>query len=420
MKRFRLHPLWFAVAVLLLVAGCTSTQPNPKPPKTDPAITPAGPIDVRTGTTTTFKAERFDGTVAWAVNDVAGGAPETGTIAGGNFKAPARVPADPIVTVTASNEADPSQTASASVTITAPGTLYVFDTTVYVYGDLDKVNGNVAPDRSFTVAGTTSEFYDMTMAPALDMAFISTAYRTPRIFRLENISTATGEVASTAFSTLTYDDPGGMAYDDQRDILYAVLNGALVAYQDASTAAAGAEPTRVVAGPSLDSLFESDARIALDANADRVFFSNAEGTFVGVYDDASTIDGEVAPDRTITVDAPAVFFWGMSYDASRDQLYLGDQRTGVGVYVIANVSTADGLVAPVRTIGGPKNPIEGASQVAYDVTKDRLVVVDADANDVKIYDHASTLNGDVAPSRVIGRAQVSLDYPYGGFLDPTQ
>jgi len=415
MKHFRLHLLSFAAAVL--VAGCSSPQP---PPKADPAITPAGPLDVRTGTAVTFTAEQFDGAVAWAVNDVLGGAPETGTIAAGNYQAPARVPTDPVVTVTATNETDAGQTASAAITITAPGTLYVFDTAVYVYGDLDTVVGNVAPDRTFTVAGTTSEFYDMTMAPALDIAFISTAFGTPRILRVENISTAEGEVAGTAFSTLDYFDPGGMAYDDQRDILYVVLNRALVAYHGASTAAAGTVPTRVVAGPSLNTLFWPDARLALDAAADRVFFSNADGAFVGVYDDASSIDGEVAPDRTITINAPAQYLWGMTYDPSRDQLYVGDQKTGVGVYVIGNASTADGLVAPTRSIGGPNNQIQGASQVDYDVVNDRLVVIDADGNAVNVYDRASTLTGDVAPSRVISGALPSLDYPYGGYLDPTQ
>ncbi len=416
MKRFRLHLLSFAAVLLLAVAGCTPA----KPPPTGPSLTPAGPVDVRVGTAVTFNAQGFSGPVEWAVDDVAGGAPETGTIAAGHYQAPARVPADPAVIVTATNETDSGQKASASVTITAPGTLYVLDESIYVYGNLDTVAGNVAPNRTFTLAGTTSEFYDMTMAPALDMAFISTVYGTPMLFRVENISAATGEVATTAFSTLTYDDPSGLAYDYQRDILYAVVDGALFAYDGASTAAAGTEPTRVVVGPSLDPLLQMDARLVLDVKADRIFFSQAEQTFVGVYDNASTIDGEVAPDRIITVNASTYFFWGMSYDPSRDQLYLGDQKLGVGVYVIAEASTADGLVAPVRSIGGNTHPIEGASQVDYDVANDRLVVIDADGNDVKVYDHASTLNGDVAPSRVIGGALLPLAYPYSGYLDPTQ
>ncbi|MDT3683386.1 MAG: hypothetical protein ROY82_13035 [Truepera sp.] len=417
MKRFRLPLLSFAAAAVLIVAACSPSQ---RPP-TGPALTPAGPVDVRVGTGVTFSAGGFAGPVEWAVNDVAGGAAATGTIAAGRYQAPTRVPLEPTVTVTATNETDPGEKASASVTITAPGTLYVFDTTVHVYGNLDTVGGNVAPDRSFTIAGTTSEFFDMTLAPALDMAFISTAFNTPRIFRLDNISTASGEVTGTSFSTLTYDDPGGMAYDHTRDTLYVILDGALAAYEGASTAPAGTEPTRLVAGPSLDVMFDTDnPRLALDVDADRVFFSNADATLVGIYDNASQIDGEVAPDRTITVDGPTDFFWGMAYDASRDQLYLGDQKTGVGVYVIANASTASGLVAPARSIGGPAHPIVGASQVAYDVANDRLVVIDADGDSVKIYDKASTLDGDVAPSRVIGGTQVPLDYPFGGYLDPTQ
>ena len=61
--------------------------------------------------------------------------------------------------------------------------------------------------------------------------------------------------------------------------------------------------------------------------------------------------------------------------------------------------------------------MQGPSQIVYDVTNDRLVVIDANGDDVKVYDNASTLDGDVAPSRVIGGALLPIDYPFGGFID---
>lgn len=312
-------------------------------------ISPAGPHEARVGTSVEFEAQNFNGAVEWAVDGVPGGALGIGSIADGLYVAPPRSPSEGAVVVSATNAVNPRETAGATVTITAAGTVYVLD-------------------ESIAMAG----------APALDLAFISTVWGTSRVVRVNGLSTATGEVTGTDFSTLTYDSPTGLAYDRQRDVLYALVEGALIAYHGASTAPAGTEPARVITGPSIAALFTADGRLALDAENDRIFFSDVNGLTLGTYDDASLLVGEVAPDRTIALDAPISFFWGLDYDASRDELYVGDQKPGTGVYV---------------------------------------VVIDADADDVKIYDNASTLNGDVPPTRVIGGALLPIDYPYGGFVD---
>lgn len=408
----RLQLVALTIVGLISVAACTPPAPGPAP-----ALSPAGPLEARVGTSVEFEAQNFNGTVEWAVDGVPGGALGIGSVADGLYVAPSRVPSEGAVVVSATNAVNSRETASATVTITAAGTLYVLDESIYVYGALDTVDGDVAPDRTFTLAGPANEPIAMAGAPALDLAFIATAWGTSRIVRVNGLSTATGEVTGTDFSTLTYDNPTGLAYDRQRDILYVLVEGALIAYHEASTAPAGTEPARVITGPSIAALFTADGRLALDAESDRIFFSETDGLTVGTYDDASLLVGEIAPDRTIALDAPANFFWGLDYDASRDELYVGDQKPGTGVYVVANASAADGLVTPSRSLGGPTNPMQGPSQIVYDVTNDRLVVIDANGDDVKVYDNASTLDGDVAPSRVIGGALLPIDYPFGGFID---
>ncbi|HET9028166.1 MAG TPA: hypothetical protein VFN07_11620 [Trueperaceae bacterium] len=416
MRRFRLRLLTLTAAGLLVVSACTPPKPAPLATYLDPA----GPVEARVGTSVTFEAQNFPGAVEWAVDGVVGGAPGIGSIADGLFVAPSRVPAMGAVVVSATSESNPSETATASVTITAPGTVYILDETIYVLGALDTVEGDVAADRTFTLAGPANSPIAMAGAPALDLAFIAAAWDSSRIVRVNSLSTATGEVTGTEFSTLGYTNPTGLAYDQERDILYALFEGALVAYHGASTAGVGAVPDRVVAGPSLTDWFVNDSRLALDVANDRLFLAVSEWVTLGVYDDASALDGEVTPDRTMTLDAPANFFWGLDYDASRDELYVGDQKLGVGVYVVANASAATGLVEPSRSLGGPTYPLQGASQVIYDVTNDRLVVIDAYGDDVKVYDDASTLNGDVAPTRVIGGPLLPIVYPFGGFIDPAQ
>ena len=403
-----------AMAALAIVSACTQAPV--------PALDPAGPLSVRVDTTVQFEATGLPGALLWSVDGDFNGSLLKGQITDGEYQAPVRVPTDPTVTVSAAVATDPSKSASAEVTITAPGTLYVLsDDAVYVFNDMDVASGDVTPNRSFKLSGAAADaYYDMAMAPEIDTAFIGVNEYPAGIYRVTSISTASGTVPATAFSAVGYQYPAGLAYDHLRDILYVQVEGALLAYDDASTAPAGHAPARVVSGPSLDTLFDDDSRINLDAASNRLFISNPDGV-VSVYDGASTISGHIVPDRNITVDYVSLFFlWGAAYDSTRDELYLADQKSGVNIYVIEGASTADGLVAPDRIIGGPGNVLSAPSQISYDPVNDRLVAVDTDEDDVKVYDAASTLEGDVAPSRIIGGASLPISYSYGGYLDPTQ
>ncbi len=418
MRITRLHAL---TAVVLLAALASCTTPAPPPPLPTPTLDPAGPLTAKVGSHVLFESQNLVGAVAWSVNDLIGGSASAGTVAGGDYQAPARVPTDPVVTVAATQVTDPTRRASAQVTVTAPGTLYVLDTAVYVYNDMDGATGDIAPDRTFRIAGVDSdtEYYQLVVAPELDAAFVGIQAAGTNVFRVDDVSSASGDVTATGFSSVGHENPSGLAYDRERDILYVAFSYVLVAYDDASTAAAGTEPDRVLEGPNVsDLVLEFDTRLNLDVTNDRLFVSTADGK-VGVYDDASTVVGDAAPDRLVQLDASWDYIWGAAYDAQRDEVYLADQ-SAEGVYVIADVSSISGMVLPDRHVTGPATQFVGPSQVSYDLANDRLVVIDADGNDVKVFDDASTLDGDVAPTRVIGGAELPIDYPYGGYLDPSQ
>ncbi len=405
-------------ALLALVAACST------PPVPAPTLDPAGPVDVRIDTSIDFSVSNMPGAVRWDVNGTEGGTSQAGLVVGGKFTAPARVPAEPTVTVTVTDATNAGRSASAEVTITAPGTLYVLDKdAIYVYKDMDFVDGDMGADRIFTLPGMAGvKFYDMAMAPALDIGFVSVELGSPAIYRVSAISGVEGTVAATAFDTGAYTFASGLAYDAERDILYAAVQYALLAYDGASTAPADQAPTRIIAGASLDPIFQDlDTRLRLDPASDRLFVSNDMGT-VAVYDAASTVSGEAQPDRVFTLDPGTLlnYIWGAAYDATRDELYLADSNVGGPIYVVSSASSADGTVAPSRSIGGPATELAGPSQLGYDAGNDRLVVIDAHGDNVKVFDLASTLDGDVAPTRVIGGSKLPIDYPNGGYLDPTQ
>ena len=421
----RVHGL--AVALTLALAVVLAACASPPPPPPPPALEPAGPIDARVNSIVAFNTVSLEGPLVWSVDGVAGGSAATGTVANGTYQAPSRIPAGTSVTVAAAEAATPTNNASAEVNIIAPGTLYVMDEAVYVFNDLDVVEGDTAPDRTFAINGVVAgaDYYDMVIAPALDMAFIGVNEGTPSVYRLANVAAADGVVNGVDFSTGVYEYPSGFVYDAQRDILYVVVGYALLAFHDASTAPAGSGPDRIVEGVSLNHfLVIYDMRLNLDATADRLFVSSPDG-IVAVYDQASTIDGEAQPDREFYLDfatVPFNYLWGAAYDVTRDELYLADQTSAYDrpIMVIANASTASGEVVPDRTIGGPATEDMWPSQISYDAANDRLIAVDTFHNDVKVFDNASTLDGDVAPSRVIGGANLPIDYAYSGYVDPTQ
>ena len=92
-------------------------------------ITPAGAVSVSptSASVQVSATQPFSATVTgsnntgvtWSVNGVAGGNTTTGTIsASGLYTAPASVPSPATVTISATSAADPTKSASASVTIT--------------------------------------------------------------------------------------------------------------------------------------------------------------------------------------------------------------------------------------------------------------------------------------------------------------
>jgi len=90
------------------------------PPSITVSITPTS-ASVRLNHTRQFTAtvtNSSNAAVTWSVNGVSGGNSTVGTISGGTYLAPSRLPSPATVTVTATSAADTTKSASAKVTIT--------------------------------------------------------------------------------------------------------------------------------------------------------------------------------------------------------------------------------------------------------------------------------------------------------------
>lgn len=100
-------------------------------------------------------------------------------------------------------------------------------------------------------------------------------------------------------------------------------------------------------------------------------------------------------------------------DLRQDLLYVANSGGG-NVLVFANASSLQGSVAPIRVLSGPATRLSSVASIALDSENDRLWVADSTANAILVYEGASSLNGAVPPSRVISGNNTRLSSP--GFL----
>jgi len=119
------------------------------------------------------------------------------------------------------------------------------------------------------------------------------------------------------------------------------------------------------------------------------------------FNDGLNANGNVAPSATIvggstTLNAPQY----MAFDPVHDRLFVANVGAGT-ILIFDSASTLNANVAPTRTIGGTVSGLVSPSDVAYDATHDELYVLDV--TDIVVYNSISTatVNGDIPPNRDI-------------------
>lgn len=142
--------------------------------------------------------------------------------------------------------------------------------------------------------------------------------------------------------------------------------------------------------------------IWLDTTRDILYAANTFSLNILVWDNASTIDGNLAPDRVITysnMGAPVHVF----VDSDADRLFVAGMNGGTGadpsIMIFNNASTLDGEQAPsVRIVGNNTRLTSGNNQTTHNSWYDsdtKLLFVGHHTNEMLIYDLS---NVDLAPS----------------------
>jgi hypothetical protein len=150
----------------------------------------------------------------------------------------------------------------------------------------------------------------------------------------------------------------------------------------------------------------------------QLFIANSGGgDNVVSYENPATIDGDVAPDTNLAgISTQLTGPSGVVVNAADELMVLSTTPT---VTSYANAPATNGNLAPDGNLSGPSTLLAGPTALALNAAGDVLFVANAGTNQIFVYDLAGgTLNGNLAPPRIIGTAAGVLDTPRGLCVDP--
>jgi len=184
----------------------------------------------------------------------------------------------------------------------------------------------------------------------------------------------------------------------------------------ASDAVGDAAPVRVIAGPNTGLV--APFAITIDTVNSELYVSDFFGAAVRVY--PLDADGDVAPLRTLTDGPSSLLVWPrqLAVDTVNDEIIVpsfnifSDPFSSIRVYP----RTADGDVAPIRSVFGDTTLIDNPINLTFDPAHGEIITDSYSAGGPGvpgILTFAHDADGDVAPLRAIagGNAQ------FGGYTN---
>jgi hypothetical protein len=293
---------------------------------------------------------------------------------------------------------------------TTQGRLYVSNDSgnaILRFDNAFGVTGNTAPGA--TIAGALTQlispqylFID-TQANRLFVANLGTS----AVLIFDNASTQTGNAPPTrtiqgAASGLT--QPTSLFLDKTKDLLYVVDGTDVLVFASASTINGDTPPVRVLTPNPTFSI----SAIFLDATNDRLYLADPTNA-IDVFDGASTLNGTVTAPRKITGAVTGLTQPGGLWVDGSNRLIVSN-FSPPSIEVFASASTATGDVTPSGVIAGSNTTLVGPGQIALNpnVGSGDLYVADPFAGEVAVFANIGTANGNIAPTRTIAGASTNL------------
>jgi sugar lactone lactonase YvrE len=338
---------------------------------------------------------------------------------------PRRLPGDVVPGTTPTPTPGPSATPTPTPGATpAQGKLYVSNGGANSIVRFDQAltdSGNVPP--AVTISGANTKLNApayITLDTAADRLYVAnTADLSILIF--DNISTKNGNVAPErviAGASTTLISPTDVALDKGRNLLYVADDLDIHVFASASTATGDIPPTRTyTAGFAVSAIF-------IDGTNDRLFVADQAGQAINVYDNISTVAaGPITANRTIQgasthLGAPS----GIQVDGG-GRLVVSN-ATAHSITIFNNAAGATGNIPPSAEIVGSNTGFSTPDQIVVDTTGTGTVYnADPGAARVAIYENLSSTTGNVAPTRSIAGPSTTLTIagqPVGVALDRTR
>ncbi len=225
---------------------------------------------------------------------------------------------------------------------------------ITAHDDALSINGNIAPDRNVEgVATLLDQPTSVAINRASDLVFVANVGAVDRILVYPNASQASfnGNLppVRTIETTTSLDlqTPMGINFG-ANDELYVANRGGnnILIFADASNTNGDVTPSRIIESAAFGGLMD----VYIDG-ADNMYVVNdtGGGNQVHVFANASTLNGLTAPDFSLTV-VGAVNLTAIAVD-SEDTAYLVDANDHA-IYAYDGISTLNGALAPDRTIQG--------------------------------------------------------------------
>jgi hypothetical protein len=275
---------------------------------------------------------------------------------------------------------------------------------------VDRLIGAQPGAIPYNYAGFSSNIGSLALDTAHDVLYVGNG---TSILVFNSASQANGDLfaSRTITSNPAIGNTAAMFLDVAGDRLY--VGDATVGvrvYNNASTANAVTASARLIAG-GYGATFAIQG-VAVDTTNNVLYVSASTPSLASawqilVFNNASTVDGATAPSRSIIPMETTTNFpvGGIFLDVAHDRLYVSSSQGGTFVMVFDNASTASGPTARTKSIVFPT----ALSSVLLDTVNDRLYAVSPGAaGAIYVLGNASGASGTVTATTVLPPAGSSL------------
>ncbi len=284
------------------------------------------------------------------------------------------------------------------------------------------LNGDIAPYQPPLQGNLTglSQPLHLSLDLAEDRLYVAN-FGASSILVFDKISTLSGNIPpdrSITGPNTQLSGPVSVALDPGRDLLYVADAGTnkLLIFEPASTVNGDIAPVRTIGGPNSD--LTDLSGIYLQPDSDRLFVATSGSqASIKIFEDASNLNGDPFPDRTISGGATRLRSPSYLLVDSDDNLYVIDTKA---ILRFNGASTITGDVPPTAIIEGDNTGLSSPAQAALDSHSDTLYVVNTTTSSTVIFSDISISEGNIFPSRTLNGSNTNLNVPQGIALDPNR